>query len=189
MLQSLPVCLVPPDTVRVATAALSRSNCYIKLRDYLGTVFEDQDFVSLFPSRGQPPFAPWRLALVTVMQFAEGLSDREASDAVRTRIEEMSLLQRFLEKCRDLGLLRGRSDMRTDSTHVMASIRNMNRSELVGETLRATPNVLATVDPKRLSSSVATPWYLKYARRIESSGQPRTKDSINAAAEEVGREA
>jgi transposase len=52
MLQSLPVCLVPPDTVRVATAALSRSNSYIKLRDYLGTVFEDQDFVSLFPSRG-----------------------------------------------------------------------------------------------------------------------------------------
>jgi transposase len=153
------------------------------------------------------------------MQFAEGLSDREASDAVRTRIDwkyllgleltdcgfdysilsrfrdrlidahaEMSLLQRFLEKCRDLGLLRGRSDMRTDSTHVMASIRNMNRSELVGETLRATLNVLAAVDPQWLSSNVATPWYLKYARRFESGGQPRTKDSINAAAEEVGRD-
>ena len=43
MLQSLPVCLVPPETARVATAALSRSNSYIKLRDHLGTVFEDQD--------------------------------------------------------------------------------------------------------------------------------------------------
>jgi transposase len=154
MLQSFPVCLVPPETARVATAALSRSNSYIKLRDHLGTVFEDLDFVSLFPSRGQPAFAPWRLALVTVMQFAEGLSDRDASYAVRTRIDwkyhlgleltdsgfdysilsrfrdrlidsqaEMSLLQRLLEKCRDLGLVRGRSDMRTDSTHVMASIR------------------------------------------------------------------
>ncbi|MFL6307319.1 MAG: transposase [Candidatus Sulfotelmatobacter sp.] len=125
--------------------------------------------MSLFPSRGQPAFAPWRLALVTIMQFAEGLSDREASDAVRTRIDwkyllgleltdsgfdysilsrlrdrlidghaEIALLQRLLEKCRDVGLIRGRNDMRTDSTHVMASIRNMNRSELVGETLRAT---------------------------------------------------
>jgi transposase len=75
MLQSLPVCLVPPETVRVATAALSRGNSYLKLRDHLGTVFEDQDFVSLFPSRGQPAFAPWPLALVTVMQFAEGLSE------------------------------------------------------------------------------------------------------------------
>jgi transposase len=70
----------------------------------------------------------------------------------------------------------------------MASIRNMNRSELVGETLRATLNVLATVDPKWLSSNVAAPWYLKYARRFESGGRPRTKDSINAAAEEVGRD-
>jgi transposase len=203
----------------VATAALSRSNSYIKLRDHLGTVFEDQDFLSLFPSRGQPAFAPWRLALVTVMQFAEGLSDRDASDAVRTRIDwkyllgleltdsgfdysilsrfrdrlidgqaEMSLLQRLLEKCRDLGLVRGRSDMRTDSTHVVASIRNMNRSELVGETLRATLNVLATVDPKWLSSNVETAWFLKYAKRFESAGQPRTKERIIAAAEEVGRD-
>jgi transposase len=185
MLQSLPVCLVPPETVRVATAALSKS----------------------------------KPALVTVMQFAEGLSDREASDAVRARIDwkyllgleltdsgfdysilsrfrdrlfnshaEMSLLQRFLEKCRDVGLLRGRSDMRTDSTHVIASIRNMNRIELVGETLRVTLNVLATVEPKWLSSTVAAPWYLKYARRFESSGHLRTKDNINAAAEEVGRD-
>jgi transposase len=219
MLQSLPVCIVPPETARVATAALSRGNGYIKLRDHLGTVFEDWDFVSLFPSRGQPAFAPWRLALVTVMQFAEGLSDREASDAVRTRIDwkyllglkltdpgfdhsilsrfrdrlidgqaEMSLLQRLLEKCRDLGLVRERSAMRTDSTHVMASIRNMNRNELVGETLRAALNVLATVDPKWLSSNVETAWYLKYARRFESGRQPGTKDSISAAAEEVGRD-
>jgi transposase len=50
----------------------------------------------------------------------------------------MSLLDRFLDKCKSLGMLRDRSDMRTDSTHVVASIRNMNRSELVGETLRAT---------------------------------------------------
>jgi transposase len=153
------------------------------------------------------------------MQFAEGLSDRDAADAVRTRIDwkyllgleltdtgfdhsilsrfrdrlidghaEMLLLERLLEKCRDLGLVRGRSDVRTDSTHIVASIRNMNRSELVGETLRPTLNVLATVDPKWLSSNVATAWYLKYAKRFESGGHPRTKKSSVAVAEEIGRD-
>jgi transposase len=137
------------------------------------------------PRRGQPAAAPWRLALVTIMQFAEGLSDRDAADAVRTRIDwkyllglelsdpgfnysilsrfrarlvennaEMSLLQGLLERCHDLGLVRERSDMRTDSTHIIASIRDMNRLELVGETLRATLNVLATVDPAWLCTHV-----------------------------------
>jgi len=53
----------------------------------LGVIWEDGDFVSLFPRRGQPALAPWRLVLVTVMQFAEGLSDRQTADAVRGRID------------------------------------------------------------------------------------------------------
>ena len=57
------------------------------MRDELGAIFEDEDFAYLFPSRGQPAMTPWRLALVTIMQFAEGLSDRQAADAVRARID------------------------------------------------------------------------------------------------------
>jgi transposase len=57
------------------------------MRDELGAIFEDEDFAHLFPRRGQPAMAPWRLALVTIMQFAEGLSDRQAADAVRARID------------------------------------------------------------------------------------------------------
>jgi transposase len=100
----------------------------------------------------------------------------------------MSLLDRFLDKCKSLGMLRDRSDMRTDSTHVVASIRNLNRSELVGETLRATLNVLSTVDPTRVAANVEASWYLKYARRFESNRQTQTKDSIIATAEDVGRD-
>jgi transposase len=48
----------------------------------------------LFPSRGQPAEAPWRLALVTLMQYAEGLTDRQAADAVRTRIDWKYVLLR-----------------------------------------------------------------------------------------------
>jgi len=82
-----PVDPVPEETVRVAKAAFPKGTTYMTMRDELGAIFEDEDFVRLFPSRGQPAMAPWRLALVTVMQFAEGLPDRQAADAVRARID------------------------------------------------------------------------------------------------------
>ena len=79
--------------------------------------------------------------------------------------------------------------MRTDSTHIVASIRNMNRSELVGEALRATLNVLSTVNPKWVAANVDASWYLRYAKRFECNRHPnRTKDDIIAAAEEIGRD-
>jgi transposase len=59
----------------------------MQMRDHLGTLYQDQDFLDLFPSRGQPAQEPWRLALITIMQYAEGLTDRQAADAVRTRID------------------------------------------------------------------------------------------------------
>ncbi|MDN5698042.1 MAG: IS1182 family transposase, partial [Rubrobacter sp.] len=57
------------------------------MRDELGAIFSDGQFASLFPERGKPAFSPWRLALVTVMQFAENLSDRQAANAVRGRLD------------------------------------------------------------------------------------------------------
>jgi transposase len=83
--QEIPV--VPEETMRIARAAFPHGNIYMRMRDALGTIYADQLFVSLFPTRGQPAEAPWRLALTTVMQFAEGLSDRQAAEAVRSRID------------------------------------------------------------------------------------------------------
>ncbi len=78
---------IPEETMRVARAAFPRGNVYIRMRDELGTIYEDHLCAHLFPARGQPAESPWRLALTTVMQFAEGLSDRQAADAVRSRID------------------------------------------------------------------------------------------------------
>ena len=78
---------VPEETARVARAAFPKGTVYMTMKDTLGELFEDEDFAHLFPRRGQPAMAPWRLALVTIMQFAEGLSDRQAADAVRARID------------------------------------------------------------------------------------------------------
>ena len=82
-----PIPAIPEETVRVARAILPEGNVWMQMRDELGTLCEDEDFRDLFPQRGQPAEAPWRLALVTLMQYAEGLTDRQAADAVRTRID------------------------------------------------------------------------------------------------------
>jgi transposase len=82
-----PISPVPEETARVARAAFPKGNRYLEIRDVLGTIYTDELFADLYPQRGQSAEAPWRLALVTVFQFQEGLSDRQAADAVRGRID------------------------------------------------------------------------------------------------------
>ena len=73
---------VPEENARVAHAAFRKGNRYMQMRNQLGTLYQDEQFADLFPNMGQLAEAPWRLALVTVMQFAENLTDRQAADAV-----------------------------------------------------------------------------------------------------------
>ncbi len=82
-----PIGEVPAETARVACAAFSKGTVVTRLRDEFSALYEDEDFRKLYPARGQPGLAPWRLALVTVFQFLEHLSDRQAADAVRARID------------------------------------------------------------------------------------------------------
>lgn len=86
-LHSEPIGPVPDETARVARAAFPKGNTYMQMRDVLGAIYDDATFADLFSVRGRSAEAPWRLALVTVMQFAEGLSDRQAAEAVRARID------------------------------------------------------------------------------------------------------
>ena len=78
---------IPEQTAAVARAAFPKGNLYMRLVDTLGVPYRDQDFAPLFARRGQPALSPAHLALVTVFQFAEGLSDRQAAEAVRSRID------------------------------------------------------------------------------------------------------
>lgn len=80
-------CPIPEETIRVAHAAYPKGNVYMCVRDELGAIYDDHSFAQLFPKCGQPAEAPWRLLLISVMQFAEGLSDRQAADAVRGRLD------------------------------------------------------------------------------------------------------
>lgn len=78
---------VPQEAARIAKVACPKGSTFIQMRDEPGVLFQDEIFADLFPKDGQPALAPWRLALITLMQFTEGLSDRQAADAVRTRID------------------------------------------------------------------------------------------------------
>src|SRR5215813_302109 len=209
----------PEETASVARAAFPKGNPYLLLRDTLGTIFQDDDFATCFPLEGQPGLSPWRLALVTLMQFRENLTDRQAAEAVRARIDwkyllglaltdpgfdfsvlsefrdrllassaEELLLEKLLERCRAMGWLTTRGQQRTDSTHVLAAIRVLNRLELVAETLRAALNAVATVAPAWLQAITPLAWYERYSRRIEDVRLPQDKAEREAYAQVVGED-
>ena len=210
---------VPEATARVARAAFPKGNAYLRLRDELGTIYEDEAFAALFAVRGRSAEAPWWLALVSVLQFAEDLSDRAAAEAVRSRIDwkyllgleltdpgfdhsilcefrarllegsaEERLLRKLLEACQARGLLKARGRQRTDATYVPASIRVLNRLELLGETLRAALNELATVAPDWLREVATAGWYRRYARRVEDGRLPRAAAEREAYGITVGED-
>jgi transposase len=82
-----PISPVPKATEQVAKAAFPKGNLYLTMRDELGTIYTDGDFEALFSLEGHPAIAPWQLALISVMQYMEGLTDRQAAEAVRSRID------------------------------------------------------------------------------------------------------
>ncbi len=162
---------VPEETARIARAAFPKGSFYLQIRDQIGVLFQDSDFADLFPTRGNAAYAPWRLALMTIFQFVENLSDRQASDAVRARIDwkyalslelensgfdstvlcefrarlvagrdENLLFDKLLDWCREQKMLKARGKQRTDSTHVLAVVRGINRLECVLEAMRNSLN-------------------------------------------------
>ena len=78
---------VPQETARVARAAFPKGNRYMTMRDELGVIYPNDLFADLYPQVGHDGEPPWRLALVTLMQFSEHLTDRQAADAGRGRID------------------------------------------------------------------------------------------------------
>ena len=219
MLQVQPTGSVPAETARIAHQVFPKGNRYLNLRDELGSIYSDHDFAALFPTHGQPAQCPWLLALVSVMQFAEDLSDRQAAEAVRTRIDwkyalgleltdpgfDFSVLSEFrtrlltsnheeqilnilLARLKEKGWLKGGGKQRTDSTHILAAIRTLNRLESVGETLRATLNDLATVAPNWMGEWVPSDWFDRYSRAIEEYRLPKSIPARLAYAETIGRD-
>lgn len=211
---------VPDDTAALFEALYPNGHPFIALREELGSIFTDAQFAHLYTSGGRPVESPATLALVLVLQHMDGLTDRQAADAVRTRIDwkyllglelpdrgfDFSLLSDFRQRLIDQqaeyllfdhvltafkqrGLVKGGGQQRTDSTHVLAACRHLNRLELVGETLRQALNHLAIVAPDWLHGQVPTAdWYDRYADRLDTYRFPRAQTARAALALTFGQD-
>lgn len=218
-LNPCPIEPIPEATVRVARAAFPKGNRYMTMRDVLDVIYTNDLFADLYPPVGQHAQPPWRLALVTLMQFGENLTDRQAADAVRGRIDwkyalgleltdagfdfsvlsefrgrliagaaEARLLTAMLEHFVDRGLLKARGKQRTDSTHIVAAVRDLNRLEIVGETLHHSLNMLAQIAPEWLQTQITAAWFERYGKRFSDYQLPKGKGERQELAETIGRD-
>jgi transposase len=191
----------------------------MRIRDELGCWYEDGDFAAVYAVRGAPGISPAQLAMVTVLQFTENLTDRQAADEARGRVDwkyclgweladegfEFTALSGFRERLlaggaervifdRLLGLLRQRGlvkaggRQRTDSTHVLARIRDLNRLELAGETVRAALEALAAAAPGWLATVIGASWQLVYGQRIEGLRLPDGQTARRELAVQYGKD-
>jgi transposase len=216
-LHPYPIPPVPEETARVAHAVFPHGNVVMQLRDTLGAIYTDEAFADLFPTHGQPALAPWRLALVTVLQFMEHLTDRQAAEAVGDRLAwkyalsleltdpgfdhsvlsefrsrlvagnaERRLLDLLLERCREGGWLKAGGRQRTDSTHVLAKIRALNRTLCVAQTMVYVLNVLSEVAPEWILAHVPFEWVERYGERLEHERLPKEEEERKQYANQVG---
>ncbi|MET7727670.1 transposase [Streptomyces mirabilis] len=210
---------MPELTARVVRAAFPKGTLAVRIREVLGPLFADGAFAGAFAVRGRPAVSPGALALVSVLQYAEGLTDRQAADQVRARMDwkfllglelddpgfgasvlslfrsrliehglEQATLELVLERLRGLDLLKAGGRQRTDSTHVLAAVRTLNRMEFVGETLRAALEALAVAAPTWLSGLVTPEWAERYGPRVDDYRFPKGEEVREQWSRQVGRD-
>ncbi|WP_084533437.1 IS1182 family transposase [Nocardia fusca] len=209
--------VVPAETERVARVVFPDGCPAVRMRDVLGPIFTDAEFADMFSRRGQPAISPALLALVSVLQYAEGLSDRQAAQAVRARIDwkyalgleltdpgfdysvlsefrsrlitgglEHRVLDAMLDAIRQAGLLKAGGRQRTDATHVLAAVRDLNRLQFVTETLRAALNMLAAAAPEWLAGVAEPEWFDRYSARSEDTRFPSRWAARTTHANQIG---
>lgn len=210
---------IPADTQRIAQAAFPKGNLYMRMRDELGEIYQDASYAELFPGRGQKAESPGRLAWVTVMQYSEGMSDRQAAEAVRARIDwkyvlglelddpgfnysvlsefrerlvagqkEQLLLDELLSRLKELKLLKAGGQQRSDSTHILGAVRQLNRVEIVGETMRQGLNELSEFAPEWVKGIAKPEWFARYGRRFEQMRLPKEPGEREALLETIGED-
>ena len=210
---------VPELTARVARASNPAGTTAMWVRDRLDGLWDDEDFAGWYPRDGRPGISPAQLATVSVLQFLLDLSDRDAAEAVRCRIDFKyalgldlddpgfhhtvlgdfrgrlledgradRLLDLALARLKEAGLVRERTSQRTDSTHVLAAVRDLTRLELVTEAVRAALEELARTAGQALEGLVDEEWGRRYGRPVRLGKNPtRPKTRMNEAGADARR--
>jgi len=211
-----------PQVVAVIKAIYRRKELplAVQIRDMLGEVFPDEGFASAFGVRGRPGYSPGRLALVSVLQMAEKLTDRQAAATAAENLSwkyalglpledpgfdfsvlsefrarvidgglEQHLLDVLLAGLAEKGLVKARGKQRTDSTHVVSAVRDLNRLELAGESVRAAVEAIVAAAPGWFAAAFEVPgWSLRYGQRIDSWRLPASQAKRDQLAADYGRD-
>lgn len=130
----------------------------------------------------------WKYALG--LELTDPGFDHTVLSEFRSRLvsgkAELRLLDTLLNQLRELKLLKPRGRQRTDSTHVLAAVRTLNRLERVGETLRAALDSLAVVVPDWLRTQAPAEWYERYGSRVENYDLPKVEAARQELAAVIG---
>lgn len=212
---------IPEQTVAVARAAFPKGSLAIRMRDRLAEVFVDEPFADAFGVRGAPGLSPGALSLVTVLQFAQDLIDRQAAAMAVRAIDckyalgaeltdtgfNASVLSRFrarladhgmervvfdglLEHCKDAGLVAAGGKQRTDSTHVISAVRDLNHRELAGESVRTALESPAVAAPRWLAGQTdVTEFAEPYGPRADGWRIPPSQTKRDRLAQVFGQDA
>jgi len=194
-LQTRPIPPIPEMTAQVARAAFRKGNVYMQMRDLLGTFFTDDQFVDLYPADRQAADAvrsriDWKYALS--LDLTDEGFDFSVLSEFRQRLlvhdAGENLLNTLLDQFREAGLLSNGGKQRTDSTHVVASVRDLNRLELVGRTLQQALDAIATVSPQWLQDQVPLAWFSRYSRPLSEFILPQKRAERDALALQIGHD-
>ncbi|MFI9597641.1 transposase [Nonomuraea sp. NPDC052265] len=181
----------------------------MRVRDELGELFADAEFATAYGTRGRPGLSPGMLALITVLQTVENLTDRAAAERVkygmdwkyalslelddpgfdhtvlsefRARVAAHGLEEKALDvllaALADKGMVKTGGKQRTDSTHVIAAVRDLNRLEMAGECVRACLEAL----------SAAAPGWVEQVLEVGGLGRPVSGPGRLLAAADLGNE-
>ena len=96
------------------------------------------------------------------------------------------LLDTFLTTCKARGWIKARGTQRTDSTHVLAAIRTLNRLACVLEAMHAALNQLSQAAPTWVQQWVTREWYDRYGLRSDQVRLPKEASKREALARQVG---
>ena len=134
--------------------------------------------------------ARWKYALglpLTDSGFDASLLTEFRKRLVEHEIQDF-VLNRILEFCKREGLIKTNSKQRTDSTHVLARIRHLNRLSLVGETVRAALNTLAVSQPQWILAVMRPEWETRYVHRVEDFRLPKSENQLAMTANQIGKD-
>lgn len=207
---------LPLDTARAAESVFGRDHPYLKLGESLEILWKDLELSALDSADAFLADSFYPCSLATILQYWEDLTDRQMSQATRTRpelkyalhlplnfpgIEPLTLCafrQRILASQVGTEALQGMIDRlsefanrersSTDVNQIIPAICLPSRAEIILECMGIALEAVATRDPNWLKANAPAHWYKRYYQKLDQQKIPHDPGEIKNLAETVGND-